>query len=412
VHSQSAMPPADAASTVIDVLSARMQDVPVRGQDDARSAGLLVYLGRVPDRRRVRGRRHQLAAILALACGAVTAGAKSLTAIAEWAAAAPAAVLAAFGVRRDRRDGTWVVPSETTIRRTLGGIDADALDAQVGAWLLALAGYGAEEDGAGDQMVIAVDGKTARGARLESGRAQHLLAAVDTDTGIVLGQCEVDQKSNEITAFEPLLDRIDIAGAVISADAMHTQHRHADYLKRRGAHYLLTAKRNQPGLYEQLSGLPWRQIPIVDDTVNIGHGRIERRTLQLTAIAAGIDFPNASIAGRVIRTRKTTSTGKTERETEYTLTDLDWSDMTARQHAAGVRAHWAIEDGVHYVRDRTFDEDRSAVRTGHGPAVMACLRNLALSIHRHQGATNIAQACRYVSRHPLRAVTLIIEPGS
>ena len=143
MHSQSAMLPADAASTVIDVLSARMQEVPVRGQDDARDAGLLVYLGRVPDRRRVRGRRHQLAAILALACGGVAAGAKSLTAIAEWAAAAPAAVLAAFGVRRDRRDGTWVVPSETTIRRTLGGIDADALDAQVGAWLLALAGYGA-----------------------------------------------------------------------------------------------------------------------------------------------------------------------------------------------------------------------------------------------------------------------------
>jgi hypothetical protein len=73
VHSQSAMPPADAASTVIDVLSARMREVPVRGQDDARDAGLLVYLGRVPDRRRVRGRRHQLTAILALACGAVAA---------------------------------------------------------------------------------------------------------------------------------------------------------------------------------------------------------------------------------------------------------------------------------------------------------------------------------------------------
>ena len=88
MHSQSAMPPADAASTVIDVLSGRMQELPARGQDDARDAGLLVYLGRVPDRRRVRGRRHQLTAILALACGAVTAGAKSLTAIAEWAAAA------------------------------------------------------------------------------------------------------------------------------------------------------------------------------------------------------------------------------------------------------------------------------------------------------------------------------------
>ena len=194
MHSQSAMPPADAASTVIDVLSARMQEVPGRRQDDARDAGLLVYLGRVPDRRRVRGRRHQLAAILALACGAVTAGAKSLTAIAEWAAAAPAAVLAAFGVRRDR-DGAWVVPSETTIRRTLGGIDADALDAQVGAWLLALAGYGAGEDAAGDQMVIAVDGKTARGAKDKDGTAPHLLAAITCNEVAAIAQQQVSVKA-------------------------------------------------------------------------------------------------------------------------------------------------------------------------------------------------------------------------
>ena len=230
MHSQSAMPPADAASTVVDVLSARMQEVPVRGQDDARDAGLLVYLGRVPDRRRVRGRRHQLTAILALACGAVTAGAKSLTAIAEWAAAAPAAVLAAFGVRRDRRDGTWVVPSETTIRRTLGGIDADALDAQVGAWLLALAGYGADEDAAGDQMVIAVDGKTARGAKDKDGTAPHLLAAITCDEVAAIAQQQVSAKSNEIPAFAPLLQDLDLDGAVILADALHTQREHARFI--------------------------------------------------------------------------------------------------------------------------------------------------------------------------------------
>ena len=165
----------------------------------------------MPDRRRVRGRRHQLTAILALACGAVTAGAKSLTAIAEWAAAAPAAVLAAFGVRRDRRDGTWVVPSETTIRRTLGGIDADALDAQVGAWLLALAGYGADQDAAGDEMVIAVDGKTARGAKNKDGTAPHLLAAITCAEVAAIAQQQVSAKSNATAgakrnAGEPLAD--------------------------------------------------------------------------------------------------------------------------------------------------------------------------------------------------------------
>ena len=119
------------------------------------------------------GRRHRLAAILALAVAAVAAGAKSLTAIAEWAAAAPGWVLAAVRVRRDPRTGSLVVPSETTIRRTLGKADADALNAQVGAWLLAV-GFGGEQD-PGEQMVVSVDGKTARGARPPGGTAPHFL---------------------------------------------------------------------------------------------------------------------------------------------------------------------------------------------------------------------------------------------
>ena len=228
MESQSAVPAADAASSVIDVLSARLEDAPACG-NDAGDAGLLVFLGRVPDRRRVRGRRHQLAAILALACAAVAAGAKSLTAIAEWAAAAPAQVLAAFGVRRDPRSGSLVVPSETTIRRTLNKVDADALDAQVGAWLLAKAGYGGEQD-RGEEMVVAVDGKTARGARQADGTAPHFLAAITCAETAVIAQQQVDAKSNEIPAFAPLLRDVDLAGAVILADALHTQRETARFI--------------------------------------------------------------------------------------------------------------------------------------------------------------------------------------
>ena len=247
-----------------------------------RDAGLLVYLGRVPDRRRVRGRRHQLAAILTLACGAVTAGAKSLTAIAEWAAAAPAAVLAAFGVRRDRRDGTWMVPSETTIRRTLGGIDADALDAQVGAWLLALAGYGADEDAAGDQMVIAVDGKTARGAKDKDGAAPHLLAAITCDEVAAIAQQQVSAKSNEIPAFAPLLQDLDLDGAVILADALHTQREHARFIVQdKHADYLFTIKENQPGLPGAVNALPWEDAPVAHTGQDRSHGRDETRTIQV-----------------------------------------------------------------------------------------------------------------------------------
>jgi hypothetical protein len=152
-------------------------------------------------------------------------------------------VLAAFGVRRDRRDGTWVVPSETTIRRTLGGIDADALDAQVGAWLLAVAGYGADEDAAGDQMVIAVDGKTARGAKDKDGAAPHLLAAITCDEVAAIAQQQVSAKSNEIPAFAPLLRDLDLDGAVILADALHTQREHARFIVQdKHADYLFTVE--------------------------------------------------------------------------------------------------------------------------------------------------------------------------
>src|SRR5258707_1107413 len=127
----------------------------------------------VPDHRRTQGRRHSLATILGLACAAVAAGAKSLVAIAEWAAAAPAAVLDCFAVRRDPCGGAQVVPSETTIRRALSGTDACALDERLAAWLLARDSAGL----AGD--AVAVDGKTVRGAVQADGRAVHLLAAMD-----------------------------------------------------------------------------------------------------------------------------------------------------------------------------------------------------------------------------------------
>jgi hypothetical protein len=104
--------------------------------------------------------------------------------------------------------------------------------------------------------------------------------------------------------FCVLLGRIDITDAVITADAMHAQRPHASYLAERGAHYLVTVKRNQPGLHAQLASLPWRQVPAADDTRERGHGRDERRTLKLTAVAAGLAFRHAGQAIQVVRRRK------------------------------------------------------------------------------------------------------------
>jgi predicted transposase YbfD/YdcC len=125
----------------------------------------------------------------------------------------------------------------------------------------------------------------------------------------------VGAKTNEIPMFPVLLDPIDITGAVITADAMHAQRSHATYLARRGAYYLLTVKRNQPGLFAQLASLPWRQAPAAHQARGRGDGRDEHRTIKVTAVAAGLAFPHAAQAIQIVRRRKPPGTSKWSRET-------------------------------------------------------------------------------------------------
>ena len=156
---------------------------------------------------------------------------------------------------------------------------------------------------------------------------------------------------------------------------MHAQRSHATYLAGRGAHYLLTVKRNQPGLHAQLAALPWRAGPGRLPSRERGHGRTERRTLKVTAVAAGLAFPHAAQAIQIVRRRKLP-------EEEVVRRDLLRHHLADRhpgqpaQLAAIIRGHWGIEDRLHWVRDMDFDEDRSQVRTASGPAVMASLRIL------------------------------------
>jgi predicted transposase YbfD/YdcC len=244
--------------------------------------GVLAMLARVADPRHRRGVRHRLAVILGLAVCAVLAGARSFTAIAEWAADADAQTLARLGVR-------GAVPSESTFRRTLQRLNADAFDDLAGRWAAQRTAPGPRE-----RRVVAVDGKTLRGSGHGGHGSRHLLAALDHAHGVVLGQVEVGAKTNEIPLFTTLCDRLDIQDAVITADALHAQREHARYLHRRRAHYVITVKRNQPRLHAQLAALPWRDVPVACDQRERGHGRRERRTLKVTAVARGLAFPHAA----------------------------------------------------------------------------------------------------------------------
>ena len=384
--------PASSSSPIHPVLG-HLADLAGAVAED--SPGLLAVLARVADPRHRRGVRHRLAVILGLAVCAVLAGARSFTAIAEWAADADEQTLARLGV-------SGAAPSESTFRRTLQRLDADAFDDLAGQWAARRT-----VPGPGGRRVIAVDGKTLRGSGHGGQDSRHLLAAYDHAHGAVLGQVEVGAKTNEIPMFPALLDRQDIADAVITADALHAQREHATYLARRGAHYLLIIKGNQPRLHAQLAALPWREVPVAHTKRERGHGRTERRTLKVTSVAAGLAFPHAAQAIQITRRRKLK--GKWSRETCYAITSLTLTQATYTQLAAIIRGHWGIEDRLHWVRDLDFDEDRSQIRTAAGPRIMASLRNLVITILRLTGATSIAAALRYHARRPARPLQTIMQ---
>ena len=393
------------SSSPIAAIAQRLAVPAPLAPDQCRS--LLDHLAQISDPRHRRGRRHMLAAVLAVAVAAVLAGAKSLTAIGEWASDTPGQVLAAFGVRRDPLTGALRPPTEATVRRVLARIDPDALDCAIGAWLVDQhPPPGTSLPGRSPHRAVAVDGKTLRGSGHHDTQQVHLLAAMDQKTCAVLGQTEVDAKTNEITRFRPLLEGMDLSDTVVTADALHTQREHADWLiTHKHAAYLLIVKANQPALRQRLATLPWRQIPVADTTCDRGHGRAEIRRLQVTTIA-GLDFPHAVQALRITRRVRCLRSRRWRAVTVYAVTSLTATQASPARLADWIRGHWGIEV-LHHLRDVTFAEDASQVRTGAAPRTMASLRNLAIGILRARGRRDIAAALRYNARDATRLLPLL-----
>jgi len=369
---------------------------------------LVEALSSVPDPRSPRGVRHGVLAVLLIGACAVLAGARSFVAVAEYAHDAGQAVLEVLGVG-------VVVPHESTIRRVLQHIDAPALEAALQMWALAQldaqipdAGTPAREQ----RRVWALDGKTVRGARARDADGNvyqpHLVSVIDQASGAVLGQVQVDAKGSEVTAFTTVLDQLDLREVLISADALHTHRGHARYLHERGGHYVMTAKANQPTLLRRLRALPWAQIGVGARERARGHGRAETRTISVVSLDRGPDlggelFPHAAQAIKLVRRRRPLRPGgKAKTVTVYAITSLTAFQADPVLLARWIRGQWSIENRLHWVRDVSFDEDRSQVRTAHGPQVMAALRNLAITALRLSGATNIAAALRHHARDTSR----------
>ena len=155
---------------------------------------------------------------------------------------------------------------------------------------------------ASGRLIIAIDGKTVRGAKDKTGKAPHLVAALAHGIGAVLGQVAVEEKSNEIPAVRDLLKAFaSLASAVITIDAMHTQSDTAQVILGRGADYVMTVKANMPTLYRQLKKLPWAAIPAISD-VSTDHGRRARRTIKAALAPAWIGFAGAAQVAQLRRT--------------------------------------------------------------------------------------------------------------
>jgi predicted transposase YbfD/YdcC len=397
-----------ASSSSLSPLVATISRVAVSADElsVAQSIKLLQSLSSVPDPRRRRGRRYSLQSILLIAVCAVLAGARSYTAIGDWAAVARPAV----GV-------CGRPPHGATIRRVLLAVDPVAVEAALTVWSLAQCNAAAATAAQASlprnerRQVLAVDGKNLRGARRPDGQQTKLLAVIDHTHRLVLTQTEIAD-GNEIAAFVIALDSLPrLRGCLITADALHTQRSHADYLLGRGAHYLFTVKSNQPTLHRALAALPWRAAPKGHDPGSARrHGRVESRTatvIDLDGTDAQRLFPGAVRAMKIVRRRTDTATGASSTETVYALTSLGHRYADAVLLAIWLRGHWQIENTLHWVRDVTFGEDHSGVRTGAGPQIMAALRNTAINVSRLAGHSNIAAAQRLYSWTPGAAIDAI-----
>jgi predicted transposase YbfD/YdcC len=400
-------------SSLFDALVRHCEDLPGADEPELETGtldlpALSVLLGGVPDRRDRRGRRYRLDAVLTLCVVAILGGARSLAQICRRARSVDPQVWTVAGFTVDA-EGHAVLPVATTLGRILAVVDGDALDDVLGSYLTAL--VTSDDTGAGPgagRPGLAVDGKTVRGARRGDGGRPHLVAAA-THHGVVLAQRQVAAKSGETSCFTSLLEPLNLHGAVVTADALHTVREHAAWLVTdKHADYIMIVKGNQKHLHAQLKHLPWRQVPLGTRTRDHGHGRDEIRHLKACTLTGGtgLRFPHAAQAIQVKRRRTDTMTGKTTITTVYAITSLNAEHAGPAELARHIRGHWRLE-ALHHIRDVTFAEDASRIRAGHAPRAMASLRNLTIALQQTMGWTNHAEACDHYRARPDDALQLL-----
>jgi predicted transposase YbfD/YdcC len=271
------------------------------------------------------------------------------------------------------------IPTAQTLRKVFRLLDAQALERGFAAWAASMR--------AAARAVIAIDGKTLRGSKTSSdGKgALHLVSAYATEAGLVLAQCAVDGKSNEITAIPELLDMLNLKGAIVSIDAMGTQKEIAQRIVDKGADYVLALKGNQPSLHEDAA--LFFADPACAATcarsaeTDVGHGRIEERSCRAAEAgwlaARHPGWKGLRSLAAVTARRVDKKTGGESLETRFYIASLE---PDPKAILAAARAHWGIENNLHWTMDVTFDEDRCRTRKDASPLNFAIIRHTAYNI--------------------------------
>ena len=268
--------------------------------------GLLECFAAINDPRNRRGIRHSLASILGLCTAAVASGQLGLADITAWITAADPQVLAAFECRRDAEEG-FTPPHPDTVERVFALLEAQQVADGVGAWLAQRAGIGpvaAPTGGPGWLPAIAVDGKAVRGAIGRGGdtdgQVPYLLAAATHEESVVLAERLIGAKTNEVPEFAPLLRGLagrvgGVGGCVFTMDAAHTVRAHAQLITAELlAHYVMIVKQNTKKLYDTIDALDWANAPIAHETLDVGHGRRDKRTIRVRDAPTDLGFPGAA----------------------------------------------------------------------------------------------------------------------
>jgi predicted transposase YbfD/YdcC len=329
----------------------------------------------ITDPRQAAKVEHDLVELLVVAVNAVLVGADTFVEIELWA--------------KERMD--WLrgylrlengIPSHDTFGRLFGLIDPDEFEAAFRRWV------GAIVPALGPDTVVAIDGKTSRRSGKVDATPLHLVSAFAAGVGLVLGQRATAEKSNEKTAIPELLATLALDGCIVTIDAMGTQATIAQAIRDRGAEYILAVKDNQPTLadsmrdfYAQFKATPKRTPHGVAETVEKDHGRLETRRCfafdQLDCLAKPEQWPDLK-SFAVIESERCIN-GKTSFEQRFYISSLP---PDAGRLAKAVRAHWAVENSLHWCMDVAFADDQMRARTGHAAHNLAVLKHITLNLIR------------------------------